>query len=187
MTPSLGIKSRPHWWEVSALTSAPPLLLLTLNIVTLSLKQVNAEIKRLLVASVGEDIGNKYWISYCCYIHVSTLLRAIPCISVCFLGLYQIINSLPNIIRVEDLVNRNVQQTVELNHWKKMCEEYSEESDRLEIECDVWRTKFLASRLKNWILMLIILGELKQRRWWPSQSDPWISYMMQTIQNFPWF
>ena len=48
--------------------------------------------------------------------------------------------------RLEDLVNRNVQQTVELNHWKKMCEEYSEESDRLEIECDVWRTKFLASR-----------------------------------------
>ena len=47
---------------------------------------------------------------------------------------------------LEDLVNRNVQQTVELNHWKKMCEEYSEESDRLEIECDVWRTKFLASR-----------------------------------------
>ena len=40
----------------------------------------------------------------------------------------------------------NVQQTVELKHWKKMCEEYSEESDRLEIECDVWRTKFLASR-----------------------------------------
>lgn len=49
-------------------------------------------------------------------------------------------------LRLEDLVNRNVQQTVELNHWKKMCEEYSEESDRLEIECDVWRTKFLASR-----------------------------------------
>ena len=49
-------------------------------------------------------------------------------------------------IRLEDLVNRNVQQTVELKHWKKMCEEYSEESDRLEIECDVWRTKFLASR-----------------------------------------
>ncbi|KAK2573724.1 Golgin-45 [Acropora cervicornis] len=72
-------------------------------------KLVNAEIKRLLVASVGEDIGNK----------------------------------------VEDLVNRNVQQTVELNHWKKMCEEYSEESDRLEIECDVWRTKFLASRMMS--------------------------------------
>lgn len=71
--------------------------------------KVNAEIKRLLVASVGEDIGNK----------------------------------------VEDLVNRNVQQTVELNHWKKMCEEYSEESDRLEIECDVWRTKFLASRMMS--------------------------------------
>ena len=49
-------------------------------------------------------------------------------------------------LRLEDLVNRNVQQTVELNHWRKMCEEYSEESDRLEIECDVWRTKFLASR-----------------------------------------
>ena len=49
-------------------------------------------------------------------------------------------------IRLEDLVSRNVQQTVELKHWKKMCEEYSEESDRLEIECDVWRTKFLASR-----------------------------------------
>lgn len=77
--------------------------------------KVNAEIKRLLVASVGEDISN----------------------------------------RLDDLVNRNVQQTVELNHWKKMCEEYSEESDRLEIECDVWRTKFLASRmmsdeLSNW-------------------------------------
>ncbi|PFX23783.1 Golgin-45 [Stylophora pistillata] len=67
--------------------------------------KVNAEIKRLLVASVGEDVGE----------------------------------------RLEDLVNRNVQQTVELNHWKKICEEYSEESDRLEIECDVWRTKFLAS------------------------------------------
>ena len=50
------------------------------------------------------------------------------------------------LVRLEDLVNRNVQKTVELNHWKKMCEEYSEESDRLEIECDVWRTKFLASR-----------------------------------------
>ena len=49
-------------------------------------------------------------------------------------------------IRLEDLVNRNVQQTVELKHWKKMGEEYSEESDWLEIECDVWRTKFLASR-----------------------------------------
>ena len=48
--------------------------------------------------------------------------------------------------RLEDLVTRNTQQAVELNHWKKMCEEYSEESDRLEIECDVWRTKFLASR-----------------------------------------
>ncbi|XP_022793603.1 golgin-45-like [Stylophora pistillata] len=71
--------------------------------------KVNAEIKRLLVASVGEDVGE----------------------------------------RLEDLVNRNVQQTVELNHWKKICEEYSEESDRLEIECDVWRTKFLASRLKS--------------------------------------
>lgn len=71
--------------------------------------KVNAEIKRLLVASVGEDIGN----------------------------------------RLEDLVNRNVQQTVELKHWKKMCEEYSEESDRLEIECDVWRTKFLASRMMS--------------------------------------
>ncbi|XP_078379538.1 uncharacterized protein LOC144662572 [Oculina patagonica] len=71
--------------------------------------KVNSEIKRLLVASVGEDIGD----------------------------------------RLEDLVNRNVQQTVELNHWKKMCEEYSEESDRLEIECDVWRTKFLASRMMS--------------------------------------
>lgn len=71
--------------------------------------KVNAEIKRLLVASVGEDVGE----------------------------------------RLEDLVNRNVQQTVELNHWKKICEEYSEESDRLEIECDVWRTKFLASRMMS--------------------------------------
>lgn len=51
--------------------------------------------------------------------------------------------------RLEDLVNRNVQQAVELDHWKKMCEEYSEESDRLEIECDVWRTKFLASRMMS--------------------------------------
>ncbi|PFX13842.1 Golgin-45 [Stylophora pistillata] len=50
---------------------------------------------------------------------------------------------------LEDLVNRNVQQTVELNHWKKICEEYSEESDRLEIECDVWRTKFLGSRMSD--------------------------------------
>lgn len=57
-----------------------------------------------------------------------------------------VLNHLVNDLRLEDLVNRNVQQTVELNHWKKMCEEYSEESDRLEIECDVWRTKFLASR-----------------------------------------
>ncbi|RMX56858.1 hypothetical protein pdam_00006288 [Pocillopora damicornis] len=71
--------------------------------------KINTEIKRLLVASVGEDVGE----------------------------------------RLEDLVNRNVQQTVELNHWKKMCEEYSEESDRLEIECDVWRTKFLASRMMS--------------------------------------
>ena len=26
MTLSLGIESRPHWWEASALTTAPPLL-----------------------------------------------------------------------------------------------------------------------------------------------------------------
>ena len=26
MTPGLGIEPRPHWWEASALTTAPPLL-----------------------------------------------------------------------------------------------------------------------------------------------------------------
>ena len=48
--------------------------------------------------------------------------------------------------RLEALIQQSAQQTVELKHWKKMSEEYAEESDRLEIECDVWRTKFLASR-----------------------------------------
>lgn len=41
---------------------------------------------------------------------------------------------------------KNAQSAVEIRHWKTLSEEYAEESDKLAIECDVWRTKFMASR-----------------------------------------
>lgn len=47
---------------------------------------------------------------------------------------------------LEALLMRNAQSAVEIKHWKTLSEEYAEESDKLAIECDVWRTKFMASR-----------------------------------------
>lgn len=47
---------------------------------------------------------------------------------------------------LESLLMKNAQGAVEIKHWKTLSEEYAEESDKLAIECDVWRTKFMASR-----------------------------------------
>nr|CAB3225818.1 golgin-45 [Phallusia mammillata] len=70
--------------------------------------QVNQELKRLLVASVGEDLGYHY----------------------------------------ERLATEKAQLQLELNSQEKKYEDKCEELETLKITCDVWRSKFLASRMQ---------------------------------------
>ncbi|XP_028400066.1 golgin-45-like [Dendronephthya gigantea] len=71
------------------------------------LSKVNADLKKLLVASVGEDIG----------------------------------------MRLEEMTSDKAQFDTTLKNLEKDLEETSEELNKVSIECDVWRSKFLASRM----------------------------------------
>ncbi|KAK3745105.1 hypothetical protein QZH41_015083 [Actinostola sp. cb2023] len=82
----------------------------TPNVHTSEIKyNVNSDLKKLVVAAVGEDLENS----------------------------------------LEALLMKNAQSAVEIKHWKMLSEEYAEESDKFAIECDVWRTKFMASRMMS--------------------------------------
>ncbi|CAK8683074.1 unnamed protein product [Clavelina lepadiformis] len=70
--------------------------------------QVNQELKRLLVASVGDDLGYHY----------------------------------------ERLSTEKAQLSREVDELQKLLEAKKEEMERLEISCDVWRSKFQASRVQ---------------------------------------
>nr|XP_039249189.1 golgin-45-like [Styela clava] len=70
--------------------------------------QVNQELKRLLVASIGEDMGFHY----------------------------------------ERIATEKAQLEMENENLKKKLAAQEEEAERLNISCDVWRSKFLASRVQ---------------------------------------
>ncbi|EDO43543.1 predicted protein [Nematostella vectensis] len=91
--------------QTSRLTDEKTKLTIQLGIQT----EVNSDLKKLLVASMEEELEN----------------------------------------RMEALAHRNAQLRVEVEHWQTLCDEYAEESDRLAIDCDVWRTKFMASRMMS--------------------------------------
>ncbi|XP_046853620.1 golgin-45-like isoform X2 [Xenia sp. Carnegie-2017] len=69
--------------------------------------KVNADLKKLLVASVGEDIG----------------------------------------LKLQEMSVDKAQFDTKFDHMERKCEELSEELSKVSIECDVWRSKFLASRM----------------------------------------
>ncbi|XP_078487303.1 golgin-45 [Ciona intestinalis] len=71
--------------------------------------QVNQELKRLLVASVGDELGYHY----------------------------------------ERLATEKAQLQIELDQMTEIAQKKTEEIERLEISCDVWRSKFLASRMQS--------------------------------------
>merc|ERR1712048_380972 len=71
--------------------------------------QVNNEVKNLLVASIGEDLEQKY----------------------------------------ERLIQDRVQVDLELSHLRNVLDEDREEVEQAMIQADVWRSKFLASRVMS--------------------------------------
>jgi hypothetical protein len=86
--------------------------------------QINSEIKKLLVASIGDDIQYK----------------------------------------IERLVNDKQRFEFELTNNSKRLANISEELEQISIQCDLWRTKFLASKAMNdelstWKTFLLLLQQ----------------------------
>ena len=86
--------------------------------------QINAELKKLLVASIGDDIQYK----------------------------------------IERLVNDKQRFEYELTLNSKRLAKMSEELEQISIQCDLWRTKFLASKalneeLNTWKTFLLLLQQ----------------------------